>query len=219
MALWLFFTKFLFLWGSLTAASLSKDDAIEEMIQKESALILRNEIIGKMDDETLSLHNDKEALIKGSFNGIKSFTVLTRVTPWSLDNVMKKELIKSLGSFGHIESLDSEKAIMKNFSSAMTDTTFLALFIENRIEESNISPLTFKVVVSLSLRCFSGHKENSLDENAFNIIWAEEEFFDFLPNGEKLMNRGTQAIQYLVRQFFEQFKKSNSQIQPTFYVL
>ena len=157
---------------------------------------------------------DKEL---SSFKGIKSFTVLSKVTPFSLDKAFKEELIKVLRVAGQVTPIDLGKSMSENFGAAMKDATFLILSAESMIEDS--SPASYKTIVQLSLRVVSGYKINESQEVPPQILWEQQVPFEFSSDGKVLLDRGIQSVKSLTDQFTKSYLEMNPASRPIFYIL
>jgi len=149
----------------------------------------------------------------------KSFTVLSRISPWSLDKAVKAELTKKLSLLGHVVLMDSDKAFSENLGFAMKDATFLTLSIDAAVEESVASsPLTYKIVICLSLRVLSGVKELEGQSIPPTLLWEQQASFDFNSNGKLLIEKADQEVQALIQKFSQNYLKLNEKNQLVFYL-
>lgn len=154
-----------------------------------------------------------------AFKGIKSFTVLSKISPWSLEKALKSELVSQLNRAGQVVSMDSEKAFSENLGAAMKDATFFTVSTDNFIEDVSDGKDALKVVIRLSLVVYSGYQELAIKEIPPKIIWEKQVFFDFNPKSKILITKGSQELTTLVKQFLQDYALNNPSNRPVFYVL
>jgi hypothetical protein len=156
------------------------------------------------------------------FKGVNSFTVYNQISPHALDLAFESSLEQALGKMGKVLTLRAHQSFEENFYSAISNSTFLKLSLENSIVEiTGVAKKKFKVEMHLVLECFKRDSKKDTQNDSPVAVWIAEEVFDFSPDGQALMNLGKQAVSNLAKKFLEDFQKENPEINNdlTFYVL
>lgn len=155
-----------------------------------------------------------DPVLKGdsSLKRMESFTVLTQVSSHPLDLAFKSALENALSSAGKMVEVRSEKSFKENFYSAISNQNFLKLSIENWIVETpskDQDSQQFKVEVHVILEAFRGYSEKEEPEKKTSTFWVTEKVIDFSPNGKTLINRGTEAVESLVKGCIREYQQAN----------
>jgi hypothetical protein len=150
--------------------------------------------------------------------GVKAITVSSQISPRSLDQVYESALVNTLSKSSKVIKVDYPAN--GNFYTAISNSTFLKLSLQNWITETgNTEKKQFKVEMQIVLECSTNPKEKNGERNL--LTWIGEESFDFLPNEQKLMEIGKKAVVKLTNQFIQEYKLQNTDKidQLIFYIL
>ena len=168
-------------------------------------------------------HSVAEVTQPDFLKGINSFTIYNQISPHDLDLALDSSLEQTLGKMGKIVNLRFQPSFEEKFYPAISNSTFLKLFLENWIVETtdNAKKKQFKVETHLVLQCLKRDLKVSAHEDSLITIWIAEEVFDFSSDSQTLINAGKQAVQNLAKKFGEAYQKENLGINNnlTFYVL
>ena len=92
--------------------------------------------------------------------GTNSFTIYSQISTHTLDLAFESTLENCLSKAGKIVSLRSPESFRDNFYTAISNSTFLKLSLENRIVEVKVAEKNqFKIEIHLVLECVMKNSE------------------------------------------------------------